>query len=273
LADDGAADADLGLLSVELKMQALEGDRLADPEAAGREELEQRTVALGRHSQDGGELLAAEDLDLVRVGWDLLAVGQGEALGGVVADQALSLRRGQRGAQRRRDIGDRSVAEAPALLLLVGEPVQEPREVEGGELGQLQLAREVGMGVGGDQAAVFVAGVLPEATTALAAVALNPLVQIAEEGDRRALLQLAAVAIGLALALDPPRFPIGAGVALSLAPRATEDADVADRLALAIHALEDARRLRLPQPPLVAATWDGLGGRRILGNAHEPQTS
>jgi hypothetical protein len=50
----------------------------------------------------------------------------------------------------------------------------------------------------------------------------------AEEADRRALLQLAAVAIGLALALDPLRLLVGAGVTLSLSPGTAEDADVAN---------------------------------------------
>ena len=78
------------------------------------------------------------------------------------------------------------------------------------------LAGEVAVGVGADQAPVFVAGVLAEAAAALAAVALDPFIEVAEEGDRVSLLQLAAVAVGLALALDPPRLLVGAGVALSL---------------------------------------------------------
>ncbi|HEV7771004.1 MAG TPA: hypothetical protein VGO66_10185 [Solirubrobacterales bacterium] len=73
-----------------------------------------------------------------------------------------------------------------------------------------------------DQAAVFVAGVLAEAAAALAAIALDPLVQVAAEGDRAALLQLAAIAVGLALALDPLRLCVGAGVALSLPAGAAE---------------------------------------------------
>ena len=56
---------------------------------------------------------------------------------------------------------------------------------------------------------------------------------------------------------------------LSLPPCGAEDADVADRLALAVHALEDARRLGLAEPPLIAAAWIGHRGRRILRNAHE----
>lgn len=101
------------------------------------------------------------------------------------------------------------------------------------------------MGVGADQPPVFVAGVLAEAAAALAAVALDPFVQIAEEGDCRALLQLAAVAIGLALALDPPRLLVGAGMALSLAPSGAKDADVANRPPRPVDALEDAGRLGL----------------------------
>lgn len=46
LADDGSADADLGLRSVELKVQALDRERLADPQTAARQELEERAVAL-----------------------------------------------------------------------------------------------------------------------------------------------------------------------------------------------------------------------------------
>lgn len=44
---------------------------------------------------------------------------------------------------------------------------------------------------GADQAAVFLAGVLAKAAATLAAVALNPFVEVAQEGDRRAPLQLA----------------------------------------------------------------------------------
>src|ERR1700679_1607907 len=136
-------------------------------------------------------------------------------------------------------------------------------------VGELQLAREVAVRVGGDRPPVFVAGVLAEAAAALSAVALDPFVEIAQEGDRRALLQLATVAVGFALALEPPRRLIGAGVALSLLARAAEDADVADRLPLAVYALEDAGGLGLDEPPLVAAAWNGRRGRRILRNAHE----
>lgn len=69
---------------------------------------------------------------------------------------------------------------------------------------------------GADQAPVFLAGGLTEAPAALAAVATDPLIQVAAERDRAALLQLAAVAVGLALALDPLRLLVGAGVALWL---------------------------------------------------------
>jgi hypothetical protein len=135
-------------------------------------------------------------------------VWQRQALGRVVADQALALRGGQGGTERIGDVGDRAVREATALLALVGEPVQEVGKVVGGQVDQLQPAGEVWTGVGGDQAAVFVAGVLAEAAPSLAAVALDPLIEKTQEGDRRALLQLAAVAVGLALTLDPSRRPI-----------------------------------------------------------------
>jgi hypothetical protein len=127
----------------------------------------------------------------------------------------------------------------------------------------------VAVGIGADQAAVFLAGALAEAASALAAIALDPFIDVAEEADGRGLLQFAAVAVGLALALDPLRLLVGAGVALSLPPGTAEDADVADRPPRAVHALEDARHLRLLEPPLVAAAWIGRVGRRILGNAHE----
>jgi hypothetical protein len=84
VANDGAADADLGLALVELEVQALEGDRLADPQAGCCQELEEWAVAFGCHHQDCRELVAAEDLDLL-VG-QLLAVRHPEALGRVVAD-------------------------------------------------------------------------------------------------------------------------------------------------------------------------------------------
>ena len=44
--DDRAADADLGRRAVELEVEALEGDRLADPQAGRRQELEEQPVAL-----------------------------------------------------------------------------------------------------------------------------------------------------------------------------------------------------------------------------------
>jgi len=256
-----------GLGLVELEVQALEADRLADPQAGGGQQLEERRVALGRDRQEGGELLAAEDLDLLL--GQLLAVGHGKALGGVVADQALALGARQGGAQRDHGVGDRAVAEALALLLLGGEPVHVAGQGVGAHVDQLQLAREVAVGVGADQATVFLAGALAEAAPALAAVALDPFIEVAQEADRRALLKLAAVAVGLALALEPLRLLEGAGVALSLPPGAAEDGDVADRPALAINALEDAGRLGLAEPPLVAAAGIGRVGRRILGNAHE----
>jgi hypothetical protein len=123
-------------------VQALEGDRLADPQAGGSQELEERPVALRRHCEKGGELIAAEDLDLLIR--QLLAMGHGEALGGVVADQALALGGRQGGAERDHGVGDRAVAEALALLLLVGEPVHEAGQRVGAHVGQLQLARKWG---------------------------------------------------------------------------------------------------------------------------------
>jgi hypothetical protein len=90
-----------------------------------------------------------------------------------VADQALALGGRQRGAEWDDDVGDRRVAEALALLLLVGEPVDEPGEPVGGYVDQLEPAGEVAAGVVGDQAAVLVASVLAEAPATLAAVALD----------------------------------------------------------------------------------------------------
>ncbi|HVO53119.1 MAG TPA: hypothetical protein VMT37_01770 [Solirubrobacterales bacterium] len=116
-------------------------------------------------------------------------------------DQALAVGGRQRRPQRDHDVGDGRVAEAFALLVLVGQPVHEAGELEGGDVDQLQLGREVGRGVAGDQPPVFVAGVLAEAAAALTAIALDPFIEERQEGDRRRLLQLAAVAVGLALAL------------------------------------------------------------------------
>jgi hypothetical protein len=249
------------------RCRPLEGDRLADPQAGGGQELEERLVALGRHCENSGELVATKDLDLLFR--DLLAMGHGEALGGVVADQALALGGRECGAERDHGVGDGAVAEALTLLLLVGEPVHEAGQRIGAHVDQLQLAREVAVRVGADQAAVFLTGALAESAPALTAVALDPFIDVVEETDRRALLQLAAVAVCLALALDPLRLLVGAGVALSLSPGAAEDADVADRPPGTVHALEDAGGLGLAEPPLVAAAWIGRSGRRILGNAHE----
>jgi hypothetical protein len=211
--------------------------------------------------------IGGEDLDLVAS--ELLARGQRQALRRVVADQALALRRRQRRPQRDRGVGDRAVAESLALGLLVGQPVHEAGQRVGGDVDQLEAGGEVAVGIGADQAAVFLAGGLAEAPAALATVALDPLVQVATEGDRAALLQLAAVAVGLALALDPLRLLVAAGVALSLPRAAAGDAGVADRPPLAVDPLEDAGRLGLDEPPLVAAARFGRRGRRILGTAHE----
>ncbi len=49
-------------------MEALEGDRLADPQARCRQELEEQPVALGRMPYDDRQLLGGEDLDLLAVG-------------------------------------------------------------------------------------------------------------------------------------------------------------------------------------------------------------
>ena len=182
--DHRAADADLRRGAVELDVEALEGDRLADPQAGGRQKLEEQPVALGGQREDGGELLAAEHLDLL-LPRSCSRWRQREALRRVVADQALALGGRQRRAQRASRVGDRAVAEALALLLLVGQPVHEAGQRVGGDVDQLEAGREVGMGVVADQAAVFVAGVLAEAAAALAAVALDPFVEVAQEGDRR----------------------------------------------------------------------------------------
>ena len=196
-------------------------------------------------------------------------MGQREALGGVVADQALALCGRQGGAERDDDVGDRRVAEALALLVGIGEPVHEPGEPVGRHVDQLEPAGEVAARVVGDQPSVLVACVLPEAASTLSAVALDPLVEVAQERDRRPLLQLAAVAIGLALALDPARLVIRAGVALSLLARDAEDDHVADHLAVAADPFEDAGRLGLAEPSTVAAAWTLLGCRRTIHRAHE----
>src|SRR5207237_5394838 len=126
-------------------------------------------------------------------------------------------------------------------------------ELVGGYVDQLQLGREVRMGVAADQPPVFVAGVLAEAATALPAIALHPLIEEGQEGDRARLLEPPAVAVGFALALDPARRVEGAGASLPLLAGDFDDGDVTDDVALAIHALVDARRLGLDEPPLVAA--------------------
>jgi len=52
-------------------VEALEGDRLADPQAGRRQKLEEQSVALWGVLYDRRQLLGGEDLDLVAL--DLLA--------------------------------------------------------------------------------------------------------------------------------------------------------------------------------------------------------
>src|SRR5260221_8487700 len=90
--DHRATDADLGLGAVDLQVEALERDRLADPQAAGRQDLEQQLVGLRGHRENRGKLLPAEHLDLLLLVRELLAVGKRQPLAWVVADQALAVR-------------------------------------------------------------------------------------------------------------------------------------------------------------------------------------
>jgi hypothetical protein len=101
------------------------------------------------------------------------------------------------------------------------------------------------MGVVGDKPPVFVVRVLAEAATTLAAIALDPLIEKGAKGDRRRLLELATIAVGVTLALDPPRRTIGAGASLALLAGHFDHGDVADDVAFAIDALVDAGRLGL----------------------------
>ena len=57
---------------------------------------------------------------------------------------------------------------------------------------------------------------MAEAATTLAAISLDPLIEKGEEAGRRRLLELAAIAIRVALALDSPRRVVGAGASLAL---------------------------------------------------------
>lgn len=114
---------------------------LADPQAGRRQDLEEQPVALWGKLYDRRQLLGGEDLDLVA--GELLARWQRQALRGVVADQALAPRRRQRRSQWDRGVGDRAVAEALALGLLVGQPVHEAGQGVGGDVDQLEAGREV----------------------------------------------------------------------------------------------------------------------------------
>ena len=51
-----------------------EADRLADPEAGPGQELQQQPVVVRRLGEDGGELLAAEDLGLLVLAGRLVTV-------------------------------------------------------------------------------------------------------------------------------------------------------------------------------------------------------
>lgn len=56
--DDPATNADLGLRAIGSQMESLEGNRLADPQAGRRQDLEQQAIAeaIGRHRQDERQL-------------------------------------------------------------------------------------------------------------------------------------------------------------------------------------------------------------------------
>jgi len=114
--------------AVELEVQALEADRLADPHAGRSQQLEQHLVLVRGHRQHRRQLLAAEHLyDFLLLG-DRLAVGKRQALAGVVADQAL---RGERGGERRdrRDLsGPGHLALSAQVKRLVRSPSSVPVE-------------------------------------------------------------------------------------------------------------------------------------------------
>src|SRR5260221_8956016 len=270
-ADDRAPNADLRSRTVDLKVEALERDALTDPQAARRQHLEQQLVALRCHRQNRRKLLSAEHLDLVFVFvlLDVLAVRQRQPLRGVVSDQALAVRGRKRRAQRDRDVGDGRIAEALALLVLVGQPVHEAGKLVRGHVDQLQLGGEVRAGVVVDPAPVFCAGVLAKAATTLAAIALDPLIEKSHEAGRRRLLELAAITVGFTPALDPTRRRIGAGASLALLAGYFDYGDVADRLAIGIDPPGDAGGLGLLEPPLVAAAPAVRTDSRILRNGHE----
>src|SRR5437868_2400114 len=124
---------------------------------------------------------------------------------------------------------------------------------------QRDRLREVLVGVALQEPPVLISSPLAEASTALAAVALNPLLEVGAQRDRRALLQLAAVAVGLALPLDPARLVERSGELLALATAGAVDHDV--RPTASVY----ARRLRSHELALVGACSVGGAHRRTLG--------
>lgn len=108
-----------------------------------------------------------------------------------------------------------------------------------------------------------------EASSALALVPLDPLVEELDEPDRPVFLQHTAVPIGLAFAFEPPRSVVGRRHALPLPPGHHDHGDVADRRPASIDAAVDTGHLGLPQPPLVACGWTISASRPSLNTAHE----
>jgi hypothetical protein len=125
----------------------LQADRLADPQPAARQQLEEQPVTLRRQGQQGFELRPAERLRLLFLFLaHLLPVGQRESLRRIRPQQPFAHGRRQCRPQWDRDIRDARIAQVSALALALRRgPALAPRafhRVPMFQIGHRLLVRE-----------------------------------------------------------------------------------------------------------------------------------
>jgi hypothetical protein len=113
-------------------------------------------------------------------------IRQRDAIGGVVADQSVALGVRQRRAQRHQVISDRGIR-VPAAVLLggIGEPADELSDMQRRHVDEPQPLPEVAMRRCVEQAPILDARALAEPVATVALIVVDPVAQVAAQGDLR----------------------------------------------------------------------------------------